>query len=181
METVTLAKKLGTTTHLSALLKKAQRLGLGAEGLEWLAIQRGCDYYDGGRATATLDVSREAFSDAELAVALLSPALRYRPQSLRLGAAMAGSERNSPEELAYLAVQERAEIPLRYVAEVARKFEPENPFWPRLLARLPATPPPKPGVMPHATRFVAMTGLTRRGKETVVEWIRPTPLRRMHG
>jgi hypothetical protein len=43
-EAPTLAEKLGTTTHLSPLLQKARRLGLGANDLEQLAIQRGCDY-----------------------------------------------------------------------------------------------------------------------------------------
>jgi hypothetical protein len=49
METDTLAAKLGTTTHLSPLLMKARRLGLGVEDLERLAIQRGCDYYHDGQ------------------------------------------------------------------------------------------------------------------------------------
>jgi len=48
MNTPTLAKKLGMTTHISGLLIKAKRLGLDAKGLERLAIQRGCDYYHEG-------------------------------------------------------------------------------------------------------------------------------------
>src|SRR5947207_14179874 len=88
MATPTLADKLGTTTHLSPLLRKARRLGLDAEGLERLAIQRGCDYYDSGKPFEPLEVSTEQFSNAELAIALLNPALRYSPQTLRLGAAM---------------------------------------------------------------------------------------------
>lgn len=41
MTTPTLAAKLGTTTHFSALLQKTRRLGLGPADLEILAIQRG--------------------------------------------------------------------------------------------------------------------------------------------
>lgn len=97
MDTPTLATKLGTTTHLSPLLHKARRLGLDAEGLERLAIQRGCDYYHNGGPLPPLGVLVEQFSNAELAIALLNPALRYDPQTLRLGAAMLSAEGNSPQ------------------------------------------------------------------------------------
>jgi hypothetical protein len=181
MATPALAEKLGTTTHLSALLRKARRLGLDAELLERLAIQRGCDYYDSGERAPLLQVSTQAFSNAELAIALLNPALRYDPQTLRLGAAMLSAKDNSPEEIAMLALMERCEAVVRYVAEAGRKFEPENPFWTRLLQLLPLTPALKSGVLPHPTRFVAMTGFTRQGPGLVVEWIRPPTVARAHG
>jgi len=174
MGTPTLGSKLGTTTHLSPLLRKARRFGLGAPELERLAIERGCDYYGGGELTPLVLVSLEQFSNAELAIALLNPALRYDPQTVRLGAAMLSAEGNSPDQIARLAVMERCERVVRYIAEAGKKFEPNNLFWPHLLQRLPSGAPPKSGVLPHPTRFVAMTGFTRRGPETVVEWIRPT-------
>jgi len=174
MATPTLAAKLGTTTHLSPLLRKAQRLGLTAEALERLAIQRGCDYYNPDEPLPPPAISAEQFSNVELAIALLNPALRYDPQTLRLGAAMLSAEGNRVEEIACLAMMERSEAMVRYIAEAGRKFEPENPFWTRLLELLPVTPPPKSSVVPHPTRFVAMTGFTRRGVETVIQWIRPT-------
>ena len=62
---------------------------------------------------------------------------------------------------------------VRYVAEAGKRFEPENAFWGELLEALPPMPPPKSGVMPHPTRFVAMTGFTRQGPGLVVEWQRP--------
>lgn len=71
---------------------------------------------------------------------------------------------------------ERSEAVLRYVAECGARYEPENEFWRKLLARLPTTSirvPPE--LFPHPTRFVAMTGITRRRVDTVVEWIRPEP------
>ena len=86
---------------------------------------------------------------------------------------MLGARGNAPEEIARQAVMERGEAIVRYIAEAGRKFEPENLFWIALLKLLPPTPPPKSSVVPHPTRFVAMTGFTRRGTETVVEWIRP--------
>jgi hypothetical protein len=181
MNKPTLAEKLGTTPHISALLRKAQRLGLNAESLERLAIQRGCDYYDEGEPLPSVSITEEQFSDEETAIALLNPALRYHPQTLRLGAAMLGAEGNDPEKIARLAKHERCESVVRYVAEAGRRFEPGNKFWERLLSFLPVTRAPQSSVVPHPTRFVAMTGITRHGVETVTEWIRPRPAAARHG
>ncbi len=181
MEPPTLADRFGTTTHLSPLLRKARRLGLGPEELDLLAVQRGCDYYHNDEPLPPPPVTLEQLSNTELAIALLNPALRYDPQSLRLGAAMLSAPGNSPTDVAYLAGLERCQAVVRYVAECGRKFEPQNPFWPSLLGLLPKTRPLKPGVLPHPTRFVAMTGFTRRGPQTVVEWIRPAIATPAHG
>lgn len=173
MEAPTLAEKLGTTRHLSPLLNKAQRLELGPRELEILAAQRGCRHYSNGSEPPTPFASEEDFSNEELAIALLSTALRYDPQSIRCGAAMLGAEGNDPGRLARLAVRERSERIVCYVAEAGRGFEPSNLFWSRLLEALPKVPPPPSGVLPHPTRFVAMTGFTRNGPELLVEWQRP--------
>jgi hypothetical protein len=178
MEAPTLAAKLGTTTHLSPLLHKARRLGLGTRELQILAVQRGCRHYSNGSEPELPLAAESDFSHEELAIALLSTALPYDPHSIRCGAAMLGAGGNNPRRLARLAILERSVVPVRYVTEAAVQFEPENRFWRELLAALPVTRPPKPGVMPHRTRFVAMTGFTRRGRETVVEWQRPA--RRSH-
>jgi hypothetical protein len=163
------------------LLRKAGRLGLDAAGLQRLAIQRGCTYYHGGEPLPPSKVSTDQFSNAELAIALLNPALHYHPQTLRLGAAMLSAQDNSPHSIARLAKWERCEPVVRYIAECGRRFEPECGFWNDLLEILPPCPAPKSGVVPHPTRFVAMTGLTRRGSETVVAWIRPTTSAPVHG
>jgi hypothetical protein len=181
IDRATLGAKLGTTTHLSPLLRKARKLGVEGEKLEQLAIERGCDYYGGTKQLAPLKVPSHVFSNAELAIALLNPALCYNPQTLRLGAAMLSAEGNSPEDIAWLAKLERCEGIVRYVAEAGQTFEPQNSFWQELLRLLPKTGPPKSNVVPHPTRFVSMTGLTRRGVERVVEWIRPTGLEKARG
>lgn len=173
MATPTLAAKLGTTTHLSPLLQKAHRLGLGPRELEILAVQRGCRHYSNGTEPEEPLAEEREFSNEELAVALLSTALRYDPHSIRCGAAMLGAEGNNPRRLARLATMERCVLPMRYIAEAGRRYEPGNPFWQELIGLLPASPPPKPGVLPHPTRFVAMTGFTRQGPGLVVEWQRP--------
>jgi len=175
MEAPTLAAKLGTTTHLSPLLHKARRLGLGPNELQILAVQRGCRHYATGAEPAQPLATNDQFSNEELAIALLTTALPYEPDSIRCGAAMLGAAGNTPRRLARMAVLERCVMPVRYVAEAGRRFEPENPFWQALLRELPATPLPKSGVLPHSTRFVAMTGFTRLGRGTLIEWQRPTP------
>src|SRR3954464_12572252 len=100
METETLPESLGTTAHLSPLLRKANRLGLDEIGLRRLAIQRGRDYYDSGKSFSSLKISEKQFSNVELAITLLNPALKCDPQTLRLGAAMLSALGNDPEEVA---------------------------------------------------------------------------------
>jgi len=179
---ITLARKLGTTEHLSPLMRKARKLGLASPGdLQALAVRRGCDYYRGSGAPSAAEVSPERFSDEELALALLHPSQPWDPQTLRLGAAMLGAAGNEPARLARLARMERSEPILRQIAEAGRRFEPGNPFWTELLALLSSSSLPADGVLPHPTRYVGMTGITRRGRETVSEWIRPHPARTPHG
>ncbi len=181
-----LAHKLGTTTHLSSLLMKARRLGLlGPEDLERLAIQRGCRYYaasgDAIRLAEETPVYGSAegapgpnLSNEELAVALLSLNFPKSQARLRIGAAMLAAEGNSVERLVRISTQERVSDVVRYIAECGKTVEPENNFWSALIEQLPpASWVPKPDDLPHITRFVAMTGYTRRGKGTVMQWIRP--------
>jgi hypothetical protein len=169
----TLAQKLGTTSHLSPLLHKAHRLGLGARELEILAVQRGCRHYRNGTEPKEPLATTSQFSNEELAIALLSTALRYDPHSIRCGAAMLGAQGNDARKLARMAVMERCVPSVRHVAQAGKRFEPANPFWQMLLDALPPGKVPRSGVLPHPTRFVAMTGFTRKGPGLVVEWQRP--------
>lgn len=188
MESVTLAGRMGTTAHLSPLLMKARRLGLGAPGdLECLAVSRGLRYYDSHgdsqHGCPPPAVGPECGIDAgltneELAIALLSPAAPYSQQRLRMGAAMLAAEGNRPESLASLALRERCGMVVRHIATCGHDVEPDNPFWNSLLDRVPAdTTPHRADALPHPTRFIAMTGLTRNGTGTIKQWIRPrTPV-----
>jgi hypothetical protein len=169
----TLAEKLGLSPHDSPLLKKAAQLGLGAPELPILAAQRGCIHYSTGEEPAGMLVSRQEFTDEELAIALLNTGLVYDPHSIRCGAAMLGAAGNVPQSLAALAIAEKSEIPVRYVAEAGQKYEPDNEFWSQLLAGLPVIQVSVSGVLPHPTRFIAMTGFTRKGPGLVIEWLRP--------
>lgn len=176
MPTETLAHKLGTTAHHSPLLIKARRLGLRTtRDLCTLAVQRGCRHYWQGSEPAGELASRDQLSNEELALALLTIAGPYDPHVIRCGAAMLGAEGNDPALLARLTIWERSAQVVRYVALCGQSFEPWNPFWSDLLGRLPATPPPKEGVMPHPTRFVAMNGFERHaGRKLTTEWQRPS-------
>lgn len=172
----TLAEKLGTPMRESTLLQKAERLGLHApEVLESLGVARGCWHYRSPDLIPAPDVSESEFSNAELAVALLSPSLPYSPHTIRVGAAMLGATGNDVTKLAQLVLAEGCVAAVRYIASAALRFEPDNFFWRQLLDRLPETPPIQEGVMPHPTRFVSMAGMTRAGSRPVTIWIRPRP------
>jgi hypothetical protein len=87
---------------------------------------------------------------------------------------MLGAFGNDPAIVARLAIWERSEAIVRFVAECGRKFEPQNIFWRDVLDRLPECSVLKDGVMPHPTRFVAMSGYERGvGKKITTVWQRP--------
>ena len=86
---------------------------------------------------------------------------------------MLGATGNDVASLARLAMAEGCAAPVRYIASAALRFEPDNQFWRQLLDHLPETSPITDGVMPHPTRFVSMTGITRGGKRPAPVWIRP--------
>lgn len=173
VKTPTLAEKLCVMPHASPLLQKAARLGLGSTELQTLAVQRGCIHYSTGEEPAEPLASEDQFSNEELAVALLCVALPYDFRGFRCGAAVLEIAGLSPARIAQLAIQERSVVPIRYVAEVGQKFEPWHLFWKELLDALPPCAAPPPDVLPHPTRFVAMTGFTRKGPGFVAECHRP--------
>lgn len=175
MEEETLAHRLGTTAHVSLLLKKAERLGLRVpEDLWILAVQRGCCHYSQGNEPEGELLDQGSFSNEELALSLLTIAGAYDPHSIRCGAAMLGALGNDVMAVARLAKWERSEAVVRYVAECGMRFEPENGYWKELLTILPPDVPLKSGVMPHPTRFVAMNGFEPGvGEKLTYEWQRP--------
>ena len=160
----TLAHRLGTTAHVSPLLKKARRLGLcSSADLCALAVHRGCSYYDVKLAPnpfsdgARVAPGKAVFTDAELGIALLihSP---VRQLCQRIGGALLGA----------------SELTAREVAELAKSVEPENLYWEQLKLAL-MEHPYDPLEVPHLSRFVEMTGVTRGKVELQKQWIRPIP------
>ncbi len=176
MDSDTLARRLGTTAHVSPLLAKARKLGLrAAADLEKLAIQRGCRYYDLHgvvREEPLIQVDRKDFSNAELAVALLA---LYQPVSLlrqRMGAAMLSAPDVNVHHLAALAIEEQCPGIVHYIARCASSVEPEKTEWKQLQVLL-ASYSCSPEGMPHPTRFIEMTGITRGKVGIVKHWVRP--------
>jgi hypothetical protein len=162
---------------------KAKRVGLpDPEDLERLAVLRGLRYYDShGDSTASSPGQsqpptaslHDSFTNEELAVALISPAAPYSMQRLRMGAAVMAADGNDPEMIARLAKWDRSESIVRHIASCGQRAEPDHPFWSQLLDTLPESAPLPVDALPHLTRFVAMTGLTRSGKGQTMQWIRP--------
>jgi hypothetical protein len=172
----TLAEKLGMTPHVSPLLGKLKKHGLATpEDIAAAAIDRGCWHYAGlfaSEGMTTKDTS--AISDEELAIALLSPCHPYEPMLIRVGSQMLSGKNSDPLELARLAIMERCESVLRYIAECGKKTEPELPFWQTILDTLPPCKPfPKEDV--HISRFRIETGFTNPFKPNTpkVTWLRP--------
>jgi len=181
---LTLANRLGTSTHLSPLMQKAKRLGVHSpKDLEEIAIARGLRYF--GRfderdqecqAPSPMPaLDQKYFSNEDLAIALMSLSLPYSLTRLRMAGAMLGAEGISSTEILRLARMERCESVVRHIAECASKIEPQQPFWASLLEHLADIPLPMPDILPHPSRFVAMSGLDRTGRVNHTQWIRPTP------
>ena len=170
----TLSCRLGVTSHCSALLRRLGALGFpDANSLMRLAIQRGCRYYEGMACGTVVDPGMEKISNEDLAIGLLHGGLEWSPAALRMGAAMLGARGNDPRRIARLARMERCEDVVREVARAGSRVEPANEFWSNLLGAIPPRGSVPPGVLPHWTRFVAMTGMSREGIGVRTQWIRP--------
>lgn len=110
-------------------------------------------------------------SNAELAIALLAPALRPTARQIRLAAALLGAADESALDVATMAADENCVGVVRYIASCGERFEPRNPFWTDLLSALPETEIDRDR-LPHPTRFVEMTGIDRGKVGTSTRWIR---------
>ena len=180
LKTTPAAILLGTTVHRSVLLHRAAACGLrSTDDFSAEAIRRGCHYYapPGMLPSPSSGKTAAGLSNEDLALCLLHPALPPDPQRIRLGAAMLAARENDPAIVARRAVQERAERIVTYIARAGLSYEPDNSFWPTLLSLLPACEPIPDGILPHRTRFVALTGRRAPGlpRGPHAEWIRPFP------
>lgn len=183
MQSPTLAHRMGDSSHLSPLLMKVARLGVREpHDLEIIAMERGLRYFgpSGNMAASSDEAGSIAAKDPsvlpneELAIALINPAAPYSLMRIRMAAAIMAADGVSAEKLLRLSNQERCNAILRHIAECGAKVEPRNPFWQQLLQGLPEVTSAHPDVLPHITRFVAMTGITRNGPQNIMRWIRPT-------
>ena len=169
----TLAQTLQTTTPVSALLRKARRLGLRDEDdFITLAVSRGCTHY---RAAAkdTVPDCQTTLGNDELCILLLNGENSYNPMAIRCDAQIARSPDIRPRHLARLAIMEKCERVLAHIARAGIAHDPQGQaFWSEVLDSLPDQPPREESNLPHWSRFVTMPGIQRRGM-VPPSWLTP--------
>jgi hypothetical protein len=162
----TLAHQLGDTAHVSGLAIRLARVsGAGARLVEWLlkvAVQRGAKHYQRD-FDPTLPPDLPAVSDEDIGVALCLGQHPYSLDALRVASQFLSSPRIDAARLCRLAVQERCEPVFLHIAEVATKYAPEQEPWATLRKQLCPRYVPRTDALPHWTRLVSHTGITREG------------------
>ena len=170
----TLAEKLGDAAHVSGLAIRLAWLS-GARGRlpEWLlkvAVERGARHYQ-REFDRALPPDNPAIADEEIGVALCLGQMPYQLDYLRAAAQLLSSPRVDAKRLCQLAVQERVEPVLLHMAEVAGKYAPEQEPWAMLRKQLPPRRVPRTDALPHWTRLVSHSGVTREGPPRT-DWLR---------
>ena len=159
-DTTTLAQRLGITAPTSPLLMKVRRMAR-AEGMtqpqDWLrgvANRRGYRVIVPARPEAALltDVPLEQLSNEELAVAILHPAGKDRPQLLRLAAQIISRGHMDIPRLLHLSRMECAARILRELSHQALKVEASHPVWSEIDWQLQGEQPLRDALI-HWTRL----------------------------
>ena len=176
MTNPTLARRLGDTVHVSSLWHKiGQMSGCPDDRVgEWLlkcAVSRGASHYERDFPT-DLPPDHPELGQEELGVALCLGQHPYNSTFIRAAAQLLSSPTTDPVRLARLAVMERVEPVLLYIASVAARFAPDAQPWAYLLRHLPQRLPCPPDAFPHWSRFVSQTGVTARGGGPDIQWLR---------
>ena len=172
---LTLARALGDVTHASPLLHKVCQIsGLGGEDLQqWLlkcAVQRGAGHYRRTFPTH-LPPDDERLSDEEIGIALCLGHHTYDSHLIRAAAQLLSSSRVDPQKLARLATLERCESVLLHIADASARLDANRQPWAYLRAHLSQRNRRGVEALPHWSRFVSMTGLTRAGPGLHTEWL----------
>lgn len=171
----TLARLLGSTSHLSPLFRRIEK-AIGDEDpatcLKGLAVKRGCRHYRGSFKEGRVPTTATELTNEEIAVGLCLGQLSYDPLNIRVAAELLSAETCVPETITRLARQERCETVIGYIAACGQRVEPNNPKWKSILDGLGTVQAPPAGQLPHWSRFVSMTGITPGGGSHT-EWLRP--------
>jgi len=104
-----------------------------------------------------------AIPDEEIGIALCLEQHPYDLDKLRAASQLLSSPRVDAARLCRLAVQERCEPVLLHIAEVAGKYAPQQEPWGTLRKQLVPRRVPRTDALPHWTRLVSHTGVTREG------------------
>jgi hypothetical protein len=173
----TLAHKLNSVPHVSCLRQIAKLHGLSTEkDLIDESVARGCFHFLQSDQPPARKVEEDAFSNEQLAIAMLTIANPYDLWLLRAGAMMLSHSRNDFRQIVRYARHERSEAVVRCIAEAGLRYEPDNEFWTQLLRELPPTAAIKEGVLPHHSRYVSIPGKIGPGKMGKPVWLRPRNL-----
>ena len=166
----TLAQELRETSHISPLLQSARRMGFDSTGkLIRLAVTRGCYHYAPGYPPVEDDPGLDKISNEELVSLLLLGSNEYEPYAIRCAAQLVSS--CDAELLAFVGRRERVERPLAHIARIALEHDAGSEgFWNKLLDSLGDQAPIPDGIMPHWSRFVSQTGVTRGGQGSI-KWL----------
>jgi hypothetical protein len=172
--TRTLAQHLGETAPNSPLWHRARALGLHQnQHLLALAAQRGAHHYAGlASPSIALPNVSAAFSDEELIVLLLHGRNPFEPFLVRAAAELTRSCAVDHTRLALAAKRERCQQVLAYIAQAGANHDaPWADRWNSLLVALGPQRPVPAGLLPHWSRFVALQGIDRRGRDRGTRWI----------
>lgn len=166
----TLAQQIGDTFHCSPLLRKARRLGLSdVTSALHLATARGARHYASAFPPSTDHLDLETFSNEELVVLLLLGEQPFEAFAIRCAAQLISL--CDVSRLSRLAKLERAARPLAYIARAGADHDPvQAERWRRLLDLLDRPLPVGEGRLPHWSRFVSHSGVTRSGPPHI-EWL----------
>jgi hypothetical protein len=169
----TLGQMLGDAPHVSGLaIRLAKLSGAGNRLPEWLlkvAVERGARHYQ-REFDPSLPPDNSTISDEEIGIALCLEQHPYSLDQLRAAAQLLSSVRVDPSYLSRLAIQERCEPVLLHIAAVASKYAPQQEPWASLLKQIPMRPVPRKDALPHWTRLVSHSGITRDGSPRT-DWL----------
>ncbi len=177
----TLNQSLHQTSHQSPLMHKVRALGFAnIENLIQLAITRGCHHFKNtlplhsASAENIHEPDFDKLSQDELVISLLHGNNRNEPIAIRCAAQLLKSKFISPRRVAFLAIQERCETPLKYIAQQGANFDLEGlDFWNTILASLAGRGSlPPAGILPHPSRFMINPGIQRGGIQQP-SWLTP--------
>ncbi|HEX3624955.1 MAG TPA: hypothetical protein VH280_05945 [Verrucomicrobiae bacterium] len=171
-----LARRLGDIIHVSPLLREVCRMSGCSEDrvAEWLlkcSVARGAGHYERD-FPADLPPDNPEVTDEEIGVALCLGHHPYNSTNIRAAAQLLSSPTIDSARLARLAVMERVEPVLFYIATVAVRFAADTQPWAYLLQHLPQRLASPPDALPHWSRFVSQTGVTGPGGGPDIKWLR---------
>lgn len=170
-----MAQLWGDVPHVSPLLRRAMhRSGCAADHVgEWLlkcAVTRGASHY-ARDFDNNLPPDDPRLSDEEIGVALCLGEHLYNSTYLRAAAQLLSSPRIQPKRLAHLAVMERVEPALIWIARAAERIAPEAQPWRYLRKHLTQRTHRSSGALPHWSRFVSQTGVTPDRGNSDIRWL----------